>query len=284
MAKDNEKFVKIVDIDELFDKYISDYVYANIGKVKPEEIENQIPVLYEKFGDEKLKELDGKTPNEYYKEYPAEQLIESLRFYLESEVPVSDFLCEAIIEKPESEDCLVKALSNAESEEFIIYLMNMLGDMESTKAKGRYLEFVLLDYSEGISELATELLSKMPDEIKDAVLASFNDADSKKKENLTEILSGCKKDERVFEILIEQFKLRKDNLPLYANYLAKYGDERALPVLYEAIEQEKISYSDFEELRFAIEALGGTYEKERDFTADKTYKKIRKMGNTKLIN
>lgn len=284
MAKTFTKIVNIVDIDELFDKYISDYVYANIGKVKPEEIENQIPVLYEKFGDEKLPELDGKTPNEYYKEYPAEQLIESLKYYLECEVPVSDFLCEAITSKPESEDCLVKALKEAEAEEFIIYILNMLGDMESTKAKNRYLEFVLLDYAEGIRELATELLAKIPDEIKESVLSSFNDAGVARKENLTEILSGCSKDDRVFDILVEQFKLRKDNLPLYAGYLAKYGDERALPVLYEAIEQEKISYSDFEELRFAIEALGGTYDKQRDFTADKTYKKIRKLRNTKVID
>ena len=42
-----------------------------------------------------------------------------------------------------------------------------------------------------------------------------------------------------------------------------------------AIEGEKISYADFEELRFAIEALGGKYDKERDFSQDKTYKKIK---------
>ena len=34
--------VKIIDIDSLFDKYIEGFVYANIGKVKPEEIENKI--------------------------------------------------------------------------------------------------------------------------------------------------------------------------------------------------------------------------------------------------
>ena len=57
--------VKIVDIDDLFDKYIAGYVYSNVGKVKPEEIENNIPVLYKKFGEKPLKDLDGKTPNEY---------------------------------------------------------------------------------------------------------------------------------------------------------------------------------------------------------------------------
>lgn len=61
--------IKVIDVDELFDKYISDYVYSNIGKVKPEEIENKIPQLYAEFGNAKLKELDGKTPNEYYKAF-----------------------------------------------------------------------------------------------------------------------------------------------------------------------------------------------------------------------
>ena len=48
--------IKIVDIDGLFEEYISSFVKENIGKIKPEEIENEIPVLYEKFGKETLKE------------------------------------------------------------------------------------------------------------------------------------------------------------------------------------------------------------------------------------
>ena len=47
--------VKIIDVDVLFDKFISDFVYGNIGKVKPEEIENRIPELYVEFGNTSLK-------------------------------------------------------------------------------------------------------------------------------------------------------------------------------------------------------------------------------------
>jgi hypothetical protein len=48
-----------------------------------------------------------------------------------------------------------------------------------------------------------------------------------------------------------------------------------LPYLLEAIENPKISYPDFEELRFAIESLGGEYTKQRDFSSDKYYKKLK---------
>ena len=88
--------IKVIDVDELFDKYISDYVYSNIGKVKPEEIENKIPELYLEFGKTALKELDGKSPEEYYKGYSGEQLLACLKEHLETGVAVSDFLCETM--------------------------------------------------------------------------------------------------------------------------------------------------------------------------------------------
>ena len=37
---------------------------------------------------------------------------------------------------------------------------------------------------------------------------------------------------------------------------------------------EEINYQDFQELKLAIESLGGEYEKERDFSNDKVYRKI----------
>ena len=56
-----------------------------------------------------------------------------------------------------------------------------------------------------------------------------------------------------------------------ASQLAAYGDERALPYLFERIEEDDISYLDYRELKFAIEALGGEYTAERDFSEDAGY-------------
>ena len=189
-------------------------------------------------------------------------------------MPVSDFLCEALTEKNNEEE-LVKALDGENDEEFILYVMNILGEIGSKLIKKRYLEFISWDYCEPIKELATEQLKAMAEEVKEETLDLFKEADQTVKDYLTEILSECKGDERVFDILVAEFAKHQDNVPLYAGYLAKYGDERALPFLTASIEREKISYADFEELRFAIEALGGSYDKERDFSADKTYKKIK---------
>ncbi len=277
--------IKILDLDALFDKYIEGYVYSNIGKVKPEEIENKIPELYVKFGDEKLKELEGKTPNTYYADFSGEELVECLKKHLEQGVAVSDFLCEAITGNKQNEKAIFEALSKEENdEEFILYLMNMLGEMGSNIALNKYLDFIAWDYSEGIRELATELLGEFADEVKEQVIARYDEGGEDTKAYYVDILSKAKKDDKIFDILINEFIKHKENIPLYAGYLAKLGDERALPFLYQAIEEEKIKYADFEELRFAIESLGGVYDKVRDFSSDKTYKKIKGIKSKSYKN
>ena len=231
--------------------------------------------LYEKFGSEKLKELDGKTPIEFYKDHSILELLECLKTHVEKRIDVSDFLCEAIKDSADNEVALVKALDEDESEEFMLYIMNMLIDINSQMCTNRFLELILWDYSEPIKELATEYLKESAEQVKGEILSQFKDCNDNVKEYLTEILSGCQKDDKVFDILIEQFAKNLDKIPIYSGYLAKFGDERAVPFLMTQIEREDISYADFEELRFAIEALGGQYNKIRDFKKDKNYKKIK---------
>lgn len=276
--------VKVIDLDQLFNKYIEDFVYSNIGKLKPEDIENKIPEFYVKFGDEKLKELDGATPNEYYKQFSATELIECLKAHLEQGVSVSDFLCEGIVDCKEGIDALADALKQTEDEEFILYAMNMLGVEGGKQCADRYLEFIDWDYSQSVRELATEMLAEFASLVKEKVIAKYYESPEDKKVYYTEILSNTCGDDRVFEILTTELIAHQDNIPLYAGYVSKFGDDRAIPLLTEIIEREDITYADFEELRFAIEALGGSYDKKRNFTADKTYKKIKgeKIKNLKV--
>lgn len=272
--------IDIIDVDKLFDNFVSDLVYSELGKVKPEEIEDKMPLYYERFQKTAFPELGGKTPETFYKGYSADELLLCLSEHVQKGVPISDFLCQAITSLPDCETAVAAALSVDGEEEYTMYLMNILAEKNSDKAINRYLEFVVWDYSEPVRELATELLCGFADEIKESVIGQFYDVDGEKKECLTEILSYSSRDDRVFEILIEQFVLNADRMPAYLGYLVRYGDERALPYLYSAIEGDKIDYNDYKELLLAIEALGGEYDKERDFSSDKVYKRIKEAENS----
>ena len=245
----------------------------NIGKIDPEDIENKISDLYLTFGDEKNDLLDGFSPNLYYKKYDTSTLLEALKEHVNKNVPISDYLCEAIIDKKDV-DLIVKYLLNDVSDQFTVYLLNLLNDCGGKLPTSRLIEFLLYDYSNTVFELATEMLKSEANFVKERLLEVFDDLDVLKKEAVCEILSNANIDERITKLLLFELRNNPEKLPLYVSFLVKYNDESVLPYLYEKIEDDKISYADFEELRFAIESLGGNYNKKRDFSHDKSYKKI----------
>ena len=63
---------------------------------------------------------------------------------------------------------------------------------------------------------------------------------------------------------------------LYAGYLGKLGDDRALEPLMDAAEGNDINYVDFIEIRNAIERLGGEAPI-REFNDDPTYQAVQKL-------
>jgi hypothetical protein len=90
-------------------------------------------------------------------------------------------------------------------------------------------------------------------------------------EYMLEILSRVKeRDENIFELLLKEFRTF-DNVATRAGYLAAYGDERALPYLLERIDDRTIGFVEFQELKYAIESLGGEYNEPRDFSEDKDF-------------
>ena len=64
-----------------------------------------------------------------------------------------------------------------------------------------------------------------------------------------------------------------------AGYLAKLGDNRALPELLQAAKDPNLPYLTFIEIRNAIEELGGTCP-EREYTDDPEYEALRDLDRT----
>ena len=89
---------------------------------------------------------------------------------------------------------------------------------------------------------------------------------------MLEILSRVKeRDEEVFALLCKAFENEPQKSEIRASYLASYGDERALPLLMKRIENREIGFVEFQELKYAIEALGGEYDEVRDFSDDQDF-------------
>lgn len=263
--------MKLYDFDGMFDEKLAEYISKNPKRYREEEWEDVIPALYDKFGDSKIKSL-GVTPREFYAAMTDGELLGCLRTHLSRKVPVSEFLCREI-EKRHMEDMLMPLLDGTREERE--YAMNIIGGAD--KAIPKYMEILVSCDDADIKDRCAELIKEKADLVTASALENY--AEGRDREYMLEILSRTVvKDDRIFVILIREFRSDADNVPMHASYLASYGDERALPYLYEKIEEEGISFIEFKELKLAIESLGGEYEKERDFSCDPYYDLLKRAS------
>lgn len=260
--------MKLYDFDGMFDEKLSAYVKKNADKYKEREWEDIIPAMYARFGDTVIKSL-GKSPNEYYAEMDDKTLVATLRAHLKQDVAVSEFLCNAI-ESRGADELLIPLLSGTDDE--IAYALNLLG--ASKAALSEYMRLLVESDSEDVKNTCVDYLKEFADEVKCEAIANYNAG--VEREYMLEILSRCVvKSDEIYDILIKEFRLADENLPMRASYLAAYGDERALPVLLDKIDEEGITFIEYQELKYAIESLGGSYDKERDFSNDEYYQAVK---------
>lgn len=265
--------MRLYDFDGMFDEKLSEYIKKNAEKYREEEWEDIIPKLYAKFGDTQVKSI-GKTPNAFYAEMSDAELVKCLRAHLKNGVPVSEFLCNAI-ESRKADSLLLPLLHGTEDE--ISYALNLLGASE--RAVDEYMRLLVSSPDEDVRNTCVDYVKEFADAVKEQALTYYRQG--VRKEYMMEILSRCKqRDDRIFDLLVTEFRADADNIPMHASYLAAYGDERALEILLDKIDEEGISYVEFQELKFAVEALGGVYEKERDFSSDPYYQMIKSHGAT----
>ena len=256
--------MKPIDFDGLFDQKLAKYLKENAGKFTEKQWEDKIPLLYQKFGDTYLKSI-GFTPREYYKRMSDKELVDALLAHIKEEVPVSDFLCREL----ESRDCPeeILPLLECKDEQLLMLAVNLAG--ANPIAFDAYFALLKGEADRGIKDAVVDQLKVNADAAKARALAFLNEGIEK--ELMLEVLSRVReRDETVYEVLLGAFREGED-LPMHASYLAAYGDSRALPVLLERIAGEDINFLEFRELKYAIEALGGEYTEERDFSGDPYY-------------
>ena len=258
--------MKLIDFDGLFDEKLAQFMEENKEKYTEKQWETLIPKLYKKFGDTYVAKVKC-TPKEYYAKMTDEELMETLVAHLEEEIPVSEFLRKEV-ESRKVYDLLFPLLKTTRGEEILEYLDE---DAEIEKC------FPLLLDEEIPTSMKNALLDRLRDRaegIKEEALQAYEKGVEQgyMLELLSHTIPG---DDRVYQTLLQAFmRAEHEELPRVADAIATYGDERLLPYLMHKMEDESLGFVEFQELKYAVEALGGSYEKERDFSADKDYLRV----------
>ena len=275
--------MKCINFDRAFERYMAEWIKENSEKYKDDMdvIEDMMPDVYLEFLKKPADFLDGIAPQDYFEQFDnADMLANWLCDYIAQGVPVPDLLLERVtaLGDPAEKSLLALVARDDLPEETQMTAISLLREMESKAPMQRYIDYIAsLEEPSDKGDLCAEALMSMGESVVEPILAALSGAGQIGRDIFADVLSNYPGDERIYELMIERFVTRDERRALFASYLAKLGDERAIPMLKEAAQSPDINYLDYVEVVNAIEALGGERPPEREFSGDPYYESLRQV-------
>ena len=275
--------MKCINFDRAFERYMAEWIKENSEKYKDDMdvIEDMMPDVYLEFLKKPADFLDGVAPQDYFEQFDnADMLVNWLCDYIAQGVPVPDLLLERVtaLGNPAEKSLLALAARDDLPEETQMTAISLLREMESKAPMQRYIDYIAsLEEPSDKGDLCAEALMSMGESVVEPILDALSGAGQTGRDIFADVLSNYPGDERIYELMIERFVTRDERRALFASYLAKLGDERAIPMLMEAAQSPDINYLDYVEVVNAIEALGGERPPEREFSGDPYYESLRQV-------
>ena len=275
--------MKCINFDRAFERYMAEWIKENSEKYKDDMdvIEDMMPDVYLEFLKKPADFLDGVAPQDYFEQFDnADMLVNWLCGYIAQGVPVPDLLLERVtaLGNPAEKSLLALVARDDLPEETQMTAISLLREMESKAPMQRYIDYIAsLEEPSDKGDLCAEALMSMGESVVEPILATLSGAGQTGRDIFADVLSNYPGDERIYELMIERFVTRDERRALFASYLAKLGDERAIPMLKEAAQSPDINYLDYVEVVNAIEALGGERPPEREFSGDPYYESLRQV-------
>lgn len=273
--------MKLIDFDKRFSDYTSQWMKEHGKEFKNfEAMEAEMPSVYLRFLNTPAPWLEGITPGAYFTQYEdPKELVDWLRAYCEKRVPVPDQLLDQIqaVGLP-CEKRLIALLKDEQApQEARMTAVGLLREMGSDAPRALYIAWQLhRKAKDELCDNALESLGAMGPKALKPMLDALGQANPAGQEALLDVLSNYPGEEKVFQLALRLFMENPKRRALFAGYLGKLGDDRALPALMEAAQDPKIAYLDFIEVRNAIEELGGDCP-EREFVEDAAYEALRRL-------
>ena len=275
--------MKCINFDRAFERYMAEWIKENSEKYKDDMdvIEDMMPDVDLEFLKKPAAFLDGVAPQDYFEQFDnADMLVNWLCDYIAQGVPVPDLLLERVtaLGNPAEKSLLALVARDDLPEETQMTAISLLREMESKAPMQRYIDYIAsLEEPSDKGDLCAEALMSMGESVVEPILATLSGAGQTGRDIFADVLSNYPGDERIYELMIERFVTRDERRALFASYLAKLGDERAIPMLKEAAQSPDINYLDYVEVVNAIEALGGERPPEREFSGDPYYESLRQV-------
>lgn len=261
-----------MNLEVLFEKYLREYLSKNGGIIG--QLEDALPRIYQKWADAPCAALGGKTPRAYVDGIADERTLTELAFAnVKRGGEPAPVALDKLIEMPSASPVLIDLLESVGDEKTRIAAAETLDRMNKLPLAA-CVELVFdSDTPTALRESLVGRLKYDGEAIKRELLARVGETEGEARKILAELIVGSGvTDDRVFTMLTEMIS-DEGSLPFTCQLLADYGDPRAIEPLSEI--SETCVYSDYIEVRNAVERLGGNLPLRFNFDGDPTYKKIK---------
>ena len=271
--------MSIIDFDARFTEVLNKWIEENRHRFRrPEEMEDEVPDVYLRWLNTPADWLEGSAPGEYFDRFSdSAQLCGLLCEYIKGGVPVPDPLLDRLADLGDEAALMALVKDKSAPCEARMDGIELLRQLESTLPMVDFIRWqVERDEEDDILDNALESLRQMGEGVRGPAKVAFLAAGPEGKEALLDVLADYPGDEDVFRFALEQFKTTRDKRALYAGYLAKLDDDHALEALLDVAEGDDVTYTDFIEIRSAIERLGSEAPV-RDWSHDPTYQAFKRL-------
>lgn len=271
--------MSIIDFDARFTEVLNKWIEENRHRFRrPEEMEDEVPDVYLRWLNTPADWLEGSAPGEYFDRFSdSAQLCGLLCEYIKGGVPVPDPLLDRLAELGDEAALMALVKDKSAPCEARMDGIELLRQLESTLPMVDFIRWqVERDEEDDILDNALESLRQMGEGVRGPAKVAFLAAGPEGKEALLDVLADYPGDEDVFRFALEQFKTTRDKRALYAGYLAKLDDDHALEALLDVAEGDDVTYTDFIEIRSAIERLGSEAPV-RDWSHDPSYQAFKRL-------
>lgn len=275
--------MRLIDFDAQYAKYAENWIRENAKNYKNmDQMEASLPEMYLRWLNAPADWLNGRTPGTYFSQFEdVGELVDGFVQYGRSDTPMPDQLLEAIVER--GAEAVGPLLNVAEDEDMPRALrmtaLNMMIELEATEPLPLCLELVLYrEMEDELADVAAEVLEAIGHPAVKPLLDRLDEASDAALLTMLDLLCNFPGDERIYEYAVRQFMEKPEQRALYATYLGKLGDHRAIEPLKAMALSQELNYLDYLEIKNAIEALGGEYDgPEREFSGDPYYESMKKM-------
>jgi hypothetical protein len=262
--------MRCIDFDEYFSEFWLNWLKEHREEYTyTDEFEKAMPEIYDAFLETPADWLGGVKPCEYFNSFnDAGELVMLLSEYIDKDISVPDVLLERIACLGlKAEQFLLELLSPNNSLYKRMLAVTLLREIESEKPYKTYIDWLITGEDRELKDNAVESLELMGEKIQDELLFALEAADDDGKEAILSLLSRFSYNKQVYDALVDLFTRCPERRAQLSAYIARLGDDRAIPMLKKAARDDNTPYLVYIELRSAIEALGGEAPK-HEYTED----------------